>query len=64
MSDVIKSRAATLADWVPNAPTRCPACHRRVGTHFTAIYGGDPGIPETVRLAGWQCTRCGAIHRP
>ena len=57
----IKSRAATLAEVVPGAPTRCPACHRRVGTHFQAIYSGDPEVPETVRLAGWRCARCGTM---
>jgi len=57
----IKSRAAQLAEVVPDAPTRCPACHRHVGTHFQAIYSGDPEVPETVRLAGWRCARCGAM---
>jgi hypothetical protein len=60
---IIKSRWARLADVVPDAPKRCPTCHRRVGTHFRAGYRGDPEIPATVRLGGWQCTRCGAVHK-
>jgi uncharacterized protein YbaR (Trm112 family) len=60
---VVKSRPARLADVVADAPRRCPACRRRVGRNFAAIYSGDPTIPETVQLIGWRCTRCGATYR-
>jgi DNA-directed RNA polymerase subunit RPC12/RpoP len=59
---IIKSRAAKLTEVVPGAPTRCPNCHHRVGTHFQAFYSGDPELPDTVRLEGWRCTRCGTVH--
>lgn len=59
---LIRSRAAKLAEVVPNAPKRCPACKRRVGTHFVAFYTGHPEVPETVRLVAWKCTRCDAMR--
>lgn len=59
---IIKSRPATLACVVPNAPKRCSACRKRVGIHFVALYNGHPELPETVKLAGWKCKHCQAVH--
>jgi DNA-directed RNA polymerase subunit RPC12/RpoP len=60
---IIKSRAATLHDVVPGTPRRCPACRHRIGRRWVAIYNGHPEAPETVSLAGWRCSNCGAFHQ-
>jgi RNase P subunit RPR2 len=52
---VVRSRAAKLAEVVPDAPTRCPHCNKPVGTRFQAVYN-DPAKPK---LVGWTCKQCG-----
>jgi len=58
----LKSRTAAVQEWIPGVSKRCPTCRVKVGTEFTPFYRGNPDVPETVRLSGWQCRKCGGYH--